>query len=78
MDAPRSSIGLAFRADIVATFDRDPQRSLAEPSFFKGFHAIQTHRLAHWLWQRAARISPISAEPLLRRVPDRHPSGSEG
>src|SRR6266567_1285291 len=20
--------------------------------YFKGFHAIQTHRLAHWLWQR--------------------------
>ena len=45
------AIGDAFRADIVATVDRDPAASrLIEPLlYFKGFHAIQTHRLAHWL-----------------------------
>jgi serine O-acetyltransferase len=45
------SLGLAFRADIVATVDRDPAANrLIEPVlYFKGFHAIQTHRLAHWL-----------------------------
>jgi len=44
-------IGDAFRADIVATVDRDPAtRRFMEPVlYFKGFHAIQTHRLAHWL-----------------------------
>src|SRR5262249_56137035 len=49
-DAP--AIGEAFRADIVATFDRDPATSrFIEPVlYFKGFHAIETHRLAHWLW----------------------------
>ena len=48
------SIGLAFRADIVATFDRDPatDRFLEPVLYFKGFHAIQTHRLAHWLWHK--------------------------
>jgi serine O-acetyltransferase len=48
------SIGLAFRADIVATFDRDPatHRMLEPVLYFKGFHAIQTHRLAHWLWHK--------------------------
>jgi serine O-acetyltransferase len=48
------SIGLAFRADIVATFDRDPatHRFLEPVLYFKGFHAVQTHRLAHWLWHR--------------------------
>src|SRR5215213_9744903 len=47
-----SSIALAFRADIVATFDRDPatDRFIEPVLYFKGFHAIQTHRLAHWLW----------------------------
>ncbi|HET9904573.1 MAG TPA: serine O-acetyltransferase [Xanthobacteraceae bacterium] len=47
------SIGEAFRADIVATVDRDPAADrLLEPLlYFKGFHAIQTHRLAHWLWE---------------------------
>jgi serine O-acetyltransferase len=48
------SIGLAFRADIVATFDRDPatHRFLEPVLYFKGFHAVQTHRLAHWLWHK--------------------------
>jgi len=51
------SIGFAFRADIVATFDRDPatDRFLEPVLYFKGFHAIQTHRLAHWLWGRGRK-----------------------
>src|SRR5215467_8658037 len=51
------SIGAAFRADIVATVDRDPAANrLLEPVlYFKGFQAIQTHRLAHWLWGRGRR-----------------------
>jgi serine O-acetyltransferase len=51
-DAPE--IGEAFRADIVATYDRDPATTrFIEPLlYFKGFHAIQTHRLAHWLWMK--------------------------
>jgi serine O-acetyltransferase len=46
----------AFRADIMAVADRDPACTrLMEPLlYFKGFHAIQTHRLAHALW-RAGR-----------------------
>jgi serine O-acetyltransferase len=48
------AIGEAFRADIMAVLDRDPAcNRLVEPVlFFKGFHAIQTYRLAHWLWER--------------------------
>src|SRR5580692_4857825 len=47
-------IGDAFRADIVATYDRDPATTrFIEPLlYFKGFHAIQIHRLAHWLWAK--------------------------
>ena len=47
------AIGEAFRADVVAVADRDPACTrLIEPVlYFKGFHAIQTHRLAHWLWR---------------------------
>lgn len=43
--------GNAFRADLVAVFDRDPATSrFIDPLlYFKGFHAIQAHRLAHWL-----------------------------
>ena len=48
------AIGDAFRADIAAVVDRDPAvtRVIEPVLYFKGFHAIQTHRLAHWLWNR--------------------------
>jgi serine O-acetyltransferase len=51
------SIGDAFRADIVATIDRDPaaHRYIDPLLYFKGFHAIQTHRLAHWLWKKGRK-----------------------
>ncbi len=54
-DAP--SLGEIFRADLMATADRDPAtHRLIEPVlYYKGFHAIQTHRLAHWLWQKSRR-----------------------
>jgi serine O-acetyltransferase len=47
-------IGAAFRADLLAVLDRDPacQRLIEPLLYFKGFHAIETHRLAHALWQR--------------------------
>src|SRR5467141_3266936 len=47
-------LGNAFRADMVAVYDRDPATSrFIDPLlYFKGFHALQTHRLAHWLWQK--------------------------
>lgn len=49
--------GDAFRADILAVADRDPAcLRLIEPVlYFKGFHALQTHRLAHWLWNNGRR-----------------------
>jgi serine O-acetyltransferase len=45
------SIGIAFRADITAVYDRDPacDRFIEPLLYFKGFQAIQVHRLAHWL-----------------------------
>jgi serine O-acetyltransferase len=54
-DSP--AIGDAFRADIVATFDRDPatNRFIEPVLYFKGFHAIETHRLAHWLWNKGRK-----------------------
>jgi serine O-acetyltransferase len=51
------ALGEAFRADIVATVDRDPATSrFIEPVlYYKGFHAIQTHRLAHWLYGKGRK-----------------------
>lgn len=40
-------------ADLKAVFERDPAcRGYVQPFlFFKGFLALQTHRVAHWLWK---------------------------
>ncbi len=48
------SIGQAMRADIVAIKQRDSAcSSLAIPFlYFKGFHALQSYRIAHWLWNQ--------------------------
>lgn len=45
------------RVDIQAYYDRDPacRRFLEPVLYFKGFHAIQTHRLAHWLLSEGRR-----------------------
>ncbi len=45
------------RVDIQAYFDRDPacDRFIMPVLYFKGFHAIQTHRLAHWLWNHGRK-----------------------
>ncbi|WP_332682347.1 serine O-acetyltransferase [Bosea sp. (in: a-proteobacteria)] len=50
-------IGQGIRADVAAVLDRDPAcyRLLEPVLYFKGFHALQTHRLAHWLWRQDRR-----------------------
>ncbi len=49
--------GAILRVDIQAVYDRDPActRFIEPVLYFKGFHAIQTHRLAHWLWNKGRR-----------------------
>jgi len=47
-----ASLVAKAEADLQAVLDRDPAcRGLVQPFlFFKGFLALQTHRVAHWLW----------------------------
>ncbi|HEX7036909.1 MAG TPA: serine O-acetyltransferase [Pseudomonadales bacterium] len=47
----------AAALDIIASFERDPAcEDVSTPFlFFKGFHALQAHRIAHWLWHRDRR-----------------------
>jgi serine O-acetyltransferase len=51
-DAP--TILTAAEIDILATYTRDPAcDDVSTPFlFFKGFHALQAHRIANWLWHR--------------------------
>ncbi len=50
-------IGHAARADIMATFERDPAcHRYADPLlYFKGYQSIQTYRMAHRLWHLGRR-----------------------
>jgi len=51
MQEDRPDWSLTLRADLVAVYDRDPActRFIEPVLYFKGFHAIQAHRVAHWL-----------------------------
>lgn len=50
-------LGQAARADLVAVFERDPacHRFLQPILFFKGYQALQSYRIAHWLWRQGRR-----------------------
>ncbi len=46
-----------FRADITAVYERDPActRMIEPLLYFKGFQAIEAHRLAHWLYRQGRK-----------------------
>ena len=47
----------AAETDILANYARDPAcDDLSTPFlYYKGFHALQAHRIAHWLWGQDRR-----------------------
>lgn len=47
-----AELGQAARADVIAVCERDPacHRFVQPLLYFKGFQAIQAHRVAHFLW----------------------------
>ncbi len=47
-----AAIREAIRRDLMAIAERDPAaRGVAQPFlYYKGFHALQAHRVAHWYW----------------------------
>jgi serine O-acetyltransferase len=51
------SLGEIMRSDIAAVYDRDPacHRYVEPVLYFKGFHAIQTHRLAHFFYNKGRK-----------------------
>jgi serine O-acetyltransferase len=55
--ADHPELGRAFRADLAAVYDRDPacSRYIEPMLYFKGFHALVTHRFAHELWKQGRR-----------------------
>ncbi len=55
--AAKPELGDMFRADLQAVFDRDPavSRYIEPLLYFKGFHALVTHRFAHELWTQGRK-----------------------
>ena len=51
------AIAHAARADIVAIHDRDAacHRFIQPLLYFKGFQAVQAHRIGHWLWKEGRK-----------------------
>lgn len=50
-------LALAGQADLLAVYDRDPatHRLMQPILFFKGYQALQSYRIGHWLWQQGRR-----------------------
>jgi len=75
-------IGLAARADIIATFDRDPacHRQIDPLLYFKGYQAIQTQRLAHRLWHMGRKDFAYYLQSRLSMITsiDIHPAAHIG
>ncbi|MFQ5457320.1 MAG: serine O-acetyltransferase [Myxococcota bacterium] len=73
---------LALRADIEATRERDPAcRGYFEPLlFFKGLHALESYRVAHWLWGqgRVALALYLQNQISERFAVDIHPAAKLG
>ena len=63
-------IATALRADIIAVADRDPacDRYIDPILYFKGFQAIQTHRLAHWLWMNGREDFALYLQSVISEV----------
>lgn len=72
----------AVRADLLAVLERDPAcNRLIEPVlYFKGFHALQTHRLAHWLWNNSRSDFALTLQSLSSQIfqTDIHPAARIG
>ncbi len=78
----KPELGEAFRADLAAVYDRDPAcNRLIEPLlYFKGFHALETHRLAHELWKVGREDFAFYLQSQASRVfsVDIHPAATIG
>jgi serine O-acetyltransferase len=77
-----ANIERAMRADILAHRERDPacdQYSMPF-LFFKGFHALQSYRIAHWLWLQGRECLALYLQNQISQVfdVDIHPAAVIG
>lgn len=79
-DSP--TIGPAIRRDLHAIRDRDPasQSFLMPFLFFKGFQALQAHRVANWSWGQGRQMFALHLQNRVSEVfgVDIHPAATIG
>mmetsp|Transcript_5134 Transcript_5134/g.6981 ORF Transcript_5134/g.6981 Transcript_5134/m.6981 type:complete len:456 (+) Transcript_5134:188-1555(+) len=72
----------SMRADIMAVRERDPACTCLPDVFlyFKGFHALQTHRVSNYLWKNGRRVLAHYLQSQMSQVYqiDIHPNASLG
>jgi serine O-acetyltransferase len=65
-------------ADLKAVFERDPAcKGYVQPFlFFKGYQALQTQRVAHWLWNQGREIIALYLQSRMSEIfqVDIHPA----
>ncbi len=76
------SLGFAIRQDLRAVRERDAacERFLEPVLWFKGFHALQAHRLTHWAWRQGRRDLALLLQSRASEVfqTDIHPAARLG
>lgn len=76
------SIATSAREDLIAVNTRDSACcSLATPFlYFKGFHALQCYRIAHWLWRKGRKPLALFLQNRISQVfaVDIHPAARIG
>ena len=76
------SLVIAAEADLRAVFERDPAcKGYVQPFlFFKGFLALQTHRVSHWLWTHSRETLALYLQSRASEVfaVDIHPNARIG
>lgn len=68
--------------DIVACYERDAacDHYVMPLLYFKGFHALQSYRVAHWLWQQERQMLALHIQSRMSEVfaVDIHPAAVIG
>ncbi len=76
------AMGEAIRADLSAVYERDPacHSHVQAFLFFKGFHALQSYRVAHYLWTGGRKVMALFVQNRMSDLfaVDIHPAAKLG
>src|SRR3954465_799153 len=80
--AAEDAFGQVVRADLSAVFERDPacHSYLDAFLFYKGFHALESWRISHWLWHEGRKAMALFLQSRISQLfaVDVHPAAQIG